>query len=64
MTVYQYNIKTNTGNAFGTIEADDEDHAQELLTAQYAPVEHNFVDDKGNRLDIVVESLDLTEVDQ
>lgn len=63
MPVYQYNLTSSVGNAFGTIEADDEDHATELLAKQYAPEEHPFINEKGKKLDIKIESLELKEID-
>lgn len=60
-----YQVETNTGSAYGTIEAESQDEAESLLREQYTsthPTADQGVADSARDISVEVESIILQEV--
>jgi hypothetical protein len=62
MPIFNFQIKTSSIEASGSIEAKDEAEAQELLQEQYLPKDHGFADEKGKKLAQKILKIDLAQV--
>ena len=60
--MFRYVVITTNGLADGVIEAESEYAAKQVLTAQYSPEEHGFVDGEGEAVEHKVLSIELAEV--
>jgi hypothetical protein len=62
--MFNYAIITSNGSGDGVVEATSKVEALQILTEQYAPADHRFVDSGGNPVIHEIVSIELTEVPQ
>jgi hypothetical protein len=62
--MFNYTVVTSNGSGDGMVEATSKAEALQVLTEQYAPADHRFVDSEGNPVIHELVSIELIEVQQ